>query len=140
MNASLGRRFGAILYDTLLVFALMFLATLPFIAIGAGEPVAAGDPVYQVTMLVVAYVFFTGFWWRVGRTLGMQSWRLSLETMDGRKPDLSSASLRFFGALISWLPAGLGFWWALWDRDNLCWHDRLSGTHLRYHPKTSNAQ
>ena len=140
MNASLGRRFGAILYDTLLVFALMFLATLPFIAIGAGEPVVAGDPVYQVTMLVVAYVFFTGFWWRVGRTLGMQSWRLSLETMDGRKPDLSSASLRFFGALISWLPAGLGFWWALWDRDNLCWHDRLSGTRLRYHPKTSNAQ
>jgi len=33
MNASLGRRFGAILYDTLLVFALMFLATLPFIAL-----------------------------------------------------------------------------------------------------------
>lgn len=140
MNASLGRRFGAILYDTLLVFALMFLATLPFIAIRAGEPVAAGDPAYQVTMFVVAYVFFAGFWWRVGRTLGMQSWRLSLETMDGRKPDLSSASLRFFGALISWLPAGLGFWWALWDRDNLCWHDRLSGTRLRYHPKTSNAQ
>lgn len=140
MNASLGRRFGAILYDTLLVFALMFLATLPFIALRAGEPVAAGDPVYQVTMFVVAYVFFTGFWWRVGRTLGMQSWRLSLETMDGRKPHLSSASLRFIGALISWLPAGLGFWWALWDRDNLCWHDRLSGTRLRYHPKTSNAQ
>lgn len=140
MNASLGRRFGAILYDTLLVFALMFLATLPFIANRAGEPVAAGDPVYQVTMFVVAYVFFTGFWWRVGRTLGMQSWRLSLETVDGRKPDLSSASLRFFGALISWLPAGLGFWWALWDRDNICWHDRLSGTRLRYHPKTSNAQ
>ncbi len=140
MNASLGRRFGAILYDTLLVFALMFLATLPFISIRAGQPVAAGDPVYQVTMFVVAYVFFTGFWWRVGRTLGMQSWRLSLDTMAGRKPDLSSASLRFFGALISWLPAGLGFWWALWDRDNICWHDRLSGTRLRYHPKTSNAQ
>jgi uncharacterized RDD family membrane protein YckC len=139
MNASLARRFGAILYDTLLVFALMFLATLPFIAIRAGEPVAAGDPIYQVTMFVVAYVFFAGFWWRVGRTLGMQSWRLSLETMDGRKPDLSSASLRFIGALISWLPAGLGFWWALWDRDNLCWHDRLSDTRLRYQPKTSNA-
>ncbi len=136
MNASLGRRFGAILYDTLLVFALMFLATLPFIAIRAGEPVAAGDPAYQITMFIVAYVFFTGFWWRSGRTLGMQSWRLSVETMDGRKPDLSCASLRFFAALVSWLPAGLGFWWQLWDRDNICWHDRWSGTRLRHHPKT----
>ena len=70
MNASLGRRFGAILYDTLLVFALMFLATLPFIAIRAGEPVAAGDPAYQITMFIVAYVFFTGFWWRSGRHFG----------------------------------------------------------------------
>ena len=136
MHVSLGRRFGAILYDTLLVFALMFLATLPFIAIRAGEPVAAGDPVYQVTMFIVAYFFFTGFWWRAGRTLGMQSWRLSLETLSGRKPDLLSSSLRFFAAMISWLPAGLGFWWQLWDRDNLCWHDRLSGTRLRYHPKS----
>lgn len=136
MTATLGRRFGAMVYDALLVFALMFLATLPFIAMRAGQPVAAGDRVYQLTMFVVAYVFFTGFWWRAGRTLGMQSWGLSLETMDGKKAGLSRASLRFLAALISWLPVGLGFWWQLWDRDNLCWHDRLSGTRLSYRPKS----
>ena len=135
MPAGLGRRFGAIFYDILLVFALMFLATLPFIPIRGGEPVAAGDPVYQMTMFVVTYAFFAGFWSRAGRTLGMQSWGLSLETMDGKNPGLSQASLRFFAALISWLPAGLGFWWQLWDRDGICWHDRLSGTRLRFHPK-----
>ena len=135
MTPSLSRRFGAIIYDTLLVFALMFLATLPFIALRAGEPVAAGDPVYQLTMLFVAYAFFAGFWWRSGRTLGMQSWRLSLETMDGQEVGLSRSSLRFFSALLSWLPLGLGFWWQLWDRDGLCWHDRLSGTRLEFRPK-----
>ncbi len=136
MTAGLGRCFGAIIYDSLLAFALMFLATLPFIALRAGEPVAAGDPVYQLTMLFVAYAFFAGFWWRSGRTLGMQSWRLSLETMDGQKAGLSRSSLRFVAALLSWLPLGLGFWWQLWDRDKLCWHDRLSGTRLIFYPKT----
>ena len=136
MTPGLGRRLGAIIYDTLLVLALMFLATLPFIALRAGEPVAAGDPVYQLTMLFVAYAFFAGFWWRSGRTLGMQSWRLSLKTMDGQKVGLSRSSLRFFSALLSWLPLGLGFWWQLWDRNGLCWHDRLSGTRLEFRPKS----
>ena len=135
MNASLGRRFGAIIYDSVLVFALMFLATLPFIAVRAGEPVAAGDSAYQLTMLAVAYVFFAGFWSRAGRTLGMQSWGLRLETMDGRKPGISRASLRFFAAILSWIPAGLGFWWQFWDKDKLTWHDRLSGTRLSFYPK-----
>ena len=31
-NASLARRLGAMLYDGLLVLALLFLATLPFVA------------------------------------------------------------------------------------------------------------
>ena len=136
MTASLGRRFGAILYDSLLVLALMSLATLPFIAMRGGAPVAAGNPMYQMTMFLVAYVFFAGFWWRSGLTLGMQYCGLSLETMDGQKAGFSRSSLRFFSALLSWLPAGLGFWWQLWDRDNLCWHDRLSGTRLRFSPRT----
>ena len=136
MSASLGRRMGSIVYDSLLVLALMFLGTLPFIVMRGGEPVAAGDPAYQLTMLSVAYAFFAGFWTRVGRTLGMQSWGLSLETMDGQKAGFCRSSLRFFSALLSWLPMGLGFWWQLWDRDNLCWHDRISGTRLRFHPKS----
>ncbi len=135
VNTSLGKRVGAIIYDGFLVFALMFLGTLPFVAVRSGEPVAAGDPVYQLTMLFVAFAFYSGFWSRAGRTLGMQSWGLRLETMDGQKPGFFRASLRFFSAILSWLPVGLGFWWQLWDKDNLCWHDRLSGTRLRHYPR-----
>jgi len=28
------------------------------------------------------------------------------------------------------LPAGLGWWWMLVDRERLAWHDRLSGTRI----------
>ena len=139
MNASLGRRFGAIVYDSLLVFALMYVATLPFVALRDGEPVAAGDPLHQLTMFAVAFAFFTGFWTLAGRTLGMQSWRLRLETAAGQPPGFARSSLRFFAAMLSWAPAGLGFWWQLWDKDALCWHDRLSGTRLRFYPKKSAA-
>jgi uncharacterized RDD family membrane protein YckC len=135
MNAGLGRRFGAILYDGLLVLALMFLGTLPFVAAADGEPVAPGNLGYRLTLLLICFFFFVGFWSGYGRTLGMQSWRLRIETFDGRKPGVGQSSIRFFAAIVSWLPAGLGFWWQLIDPDRLTWHDRLSGTRLRYYPK-----
>lgn len=134
-NTGLGRRLGAVLYDALLVIALMSLATLPFIAARSSEPVEPGDPLYQLTMFLVAWLFYGIFWSRYGRTLGLQSWRLRIETADGRKPSFAAASLRFLAAIVSWLPLGLGFWWQLWDSENLTWHDRWSKTRLRYYPK-----
>ncbi len=135
-NASLIRRFGAILYDTLLVVALLFLASVPFVAVRGGNIVEPDDNLfYQFCMLLVIYLFFAGFWTRRGRTLGMQSWGLQLQTDDGGVPSISTASLRFVVALLSWLPLGLGFAWQLWDRDGLTWHDRLSHTRLVYYPK-----
>ena len=130
------RRIGAILYDTLLILALLFIATIPFIAIRAGEPVEASNNLpYQITLAVVIYAFFVGFWTRSGRTLGMQSWGLRVETREGRVPSVAQATIRFFVAILSWIPLGLGFWWQLWDKDKMTWHDRASGTRLMHYPK-----
>jgi uncharacterized RDD family membrane protein YckC len=135
-NTGLLRRLAAIAYDSLLVIALLALATVPFIAVRGGEPVEIGENrVYQLVLVLVIYLFFVGFWTRVGRTLGMQSWGLQLETADGSKPTLATASVRFIAAIISWVPAGLGFLWQLWDRDRLTWHDRISGTHIVHYPR-----
>jgi uncharacterized RDD family membrane protein YckC len=130
------RRLAAIIYDTLLVAALLFLATIPFIAARGGEPVEIGDnALYQILLATVIYVFFVGYWTRYGRTLGMQSWGLQLQTMDDQLPTLATASVRFFAAILSWIPAGLGFLWQLWDKDSLTWHDRISGTRIVHYPK-----
>lgn len=134
-NASLRRRLGAILYDFLLLFALLMLATIPFVAMRSGEFVEPYTPAHQLTLLLVAYVFFVGFWTRSGSTLGMLAWGLRIEKNGRQTPDIGSATIRFFAALLSWLPLGLGFLWQLWDRDQLTWHDKLSGTRLRYYPK-----
>lgn len=134
-NSSLLRRLGAVLYDALLVLAVLFLVTIPFVAMRGGEPVGPGNRPYQFTLLAAMYAFFTAFWCRSGSTLGMLAWGLRIETPDGRTPGLGRASLRFFAAILSWLPFGLGFLWQLWDPNDLTWHDRLSGTRLRYYPR-----
>lgn len=135
-NTTLMRRIAAMLYDGLLILALLFMSTLPFIAAEGGEPVEPSENLlYQAVLAIVIYGFFVGFWTRSGRTLGMQSWRLQLESMDGEKASLGAATIRFFAALLSWAPAGLGFLWSLWDKDRLAWHDRISKTHLVYYPK-----
>lgn len=138
-NTGLLRRLAAILYDSLLLAALWFLATVPFIAIQGGNAVESADGalyyVYQVTLIAVAYAFFAGFWWRKGRTLGMQSWGLQLERREGGRPTLGGVTIRFLAAALSWATLGLGFLWQLWDRDRLAWHDRLSGTRLMHYPR-----
>jgi len=134
-NASLARRLAAIVYDSLLILALLFLATLPFVGTRSGEPVDPGYLPYQLTLIGVTWLFLAGFWSTSGRTLGMQAWRLSVEDRDGKSPSLAIATLRFAAAILSWLPFGLGFLWQLWDKDGLTWHDRISGTRLVHHPK-----
>jgi len=124
---------AAILYDAFLVIALLFLATIPFVAARGGEPVEIGDNIlYRVVLVLVVYGFFVGFWAKSGRTLGMQSWGLQLQGREDEVPSFGRASIRFFAALLSWAPAGLGFLWQLWDKDKLTWHDRISGTRLVY--------
>ena len=124
------------LYDALLVVALLFLATVPFVAVRGFNAIEPGDnPAFRITLVVVIYAFFVGFWTRAGRTLGMQSWGLQLETEDGRIPSVGAASLRFVAAIVSALPLGLGFLWQLWDPQRLTWHDRISRTRVVYYPR-----
>lgn len=135
-NTSLLRRLAAILYDALLNLALWIIAALVFIGFNKGAAIETYQNLpLQVALAAISFAFFVGYWTKVGRTLGMQSWGLQLETNNGKLPTLATASVRFFAALLSWAPAGLGFLWQLWDKDKLTWHDRISGTHLVHYPK-----
>jgi uncharacterized RDD family membrane protein YckC len=138
-NTGLIRRLGAILYDALLVFACLVMLAIIATTILGGQSVYAGGPEfvmgYNAVRFLIVYLFFVLYWTRIGRTLGMQSWGLQLETMQGGRATFSQANIRFFAALLSWAPVGLGFIWQLWDKDKLTWHDRISGTHLVHYPK-----
>lgn len=131
------------LYDGLLVFACLAMLAIVSTAYLGGKSVYAGGAYYvhgyNILRFLIIFLFFVLYWTRVGRTLGMQSWRLQLESLDGSNIHFGTATLRFFAALLSWAPLGLGFLWSLWDKDRLTWHDRLSKTRIVYYPKKQDS-
>lgn len=65
-----------------------------------------------------------------GSTPGMMLRGLRVVSFDGGIPTSRQMVWRSFGYLISAGTCFLGFVWALWDEDQLCWQDRISQTHL----------
>ena len=65
-----------------------------------------------------------------GSTPGMMLRGLRVVSFDGRIPTSRQMVWRSFGYLISAGTCFLGFVWALWDEDQLCWQDRISQTYL----------
>ena len=57
-TAGVLRRLAAGCYDALLLGALWMAATLAVVAVRGGQPVPAGEPAYQLLLLVVAALFF----------------------------------------------------------------------------------
>ena len=72
-------------------------------------------------------------WKRGGQTLGMRPWRLYVQGTNGA-PSMALLWKRYALGTLSLLCGGLGFWWALLDREGLTWHDRLSNTRLVHVP------
>jgi len=130
MPAGLSRRIGAIIYDTLLLLAVLFLATLLALPLTGGEAVRAGNPLFRTYLLLVAFFYFAVPWVRTGQTLGLKSWRLRVERLDGGPLTWWHALLRFLAAIPSLLLLGLGLLWMLVDRDRLTVYDRWSGTRV----------
>lgn len=139
ISAPMPRRAAAMLYDALLLLAVLFVATFPVLPLTGGEPVPSGNPLYSAYLLGVAYLYFVLQWVRGGRTLGMGAWRVRLVATDGGQPGWGPCTLRFLGALACWLPAGLGFLSGVARPDGLAWHDRLSGTRLIVESRTRPA-
>jgi uncharacterized RDD family membrane protein YckC len=65
-----------------------------------------------------------------GSTPGMMLRGLRVVSFDGGIPTSRQMLWRSFGYLISAGTCFLGFVWALWDEDQLCWQDRISQTYL----------
>jgi uncharacterized RDD family membrane protein YckC len=85
----------------------------------------------QAWIVVVLGLYYTWFWTRGGQTLPMRTWHMRLvRASDGGPVNPGRAAHRFAIAVLGGLAAGLGFAWALVDRDGQFLHDRLAGTAL----------
>jgi uncharacterized RDD family membrane protein YckC len=129
--ASLWLRLLAGVYDLLPLLALWFVAAVLALALTGGALDVhrlAHKLLVQALAFGVTAAYFVASWTRGGQTIGMKPWRLRVVCSDGTPPDLMHAALRFGVALLSLAPAGLGFWWALFDAQQRSWHDIAAGT------------
>lgn len=127
--AGVFRRFGAMLYDSLLLAALLLLASLPPVMLNGG-PIRDGTPsgeiknaVYFAYLLLLIFLFYGWFWTRSGQTLGMAAWRIRILGRDGSVPGWKEVAIRLGTALL-----GLANLWVWFDRRHLGWHEHLSRT------------
>ena len=128
--AGLGRRAQALIYEALLLVAVIVLSALPFVMIAHEADRAAARPLFQLYLLTVAAAYFV-WQWRGGRqTLAMKTWRMRLVTHQNAPLSLQRAAIRFVFAVPGALLLGCGFLWALVDREGLFLHDRLAGTKI----------
>lgn len=142
--AGLGRRLGAMLYDGLLVLAIWIVITAAHLAVVRLVLEVPAEQVglslaqvlsLRLLMAVSAFLFFAFFWTRGGMTLGMQAWRLRVQTLDGCSITPFQALQRFLVAGVSLAAFGLGYLWILFDDEKRSWPDIVSGTRVVVLPK-----
>lgn len=106
----------------------------------------------QIWLLVVVTAYFVWFWTHSGQTLAMKTWRIRLETREGKEVSVKRAAGRYVLAWL-WILPGLALAWAIgatnWalvlipGANMLLWamtayldpsrqflHDRLAGTRI----------
>ena len=125
------RRLASMLYESVLLFAIGFLATWLFqFAAGTLRIEGWRTHVLQLFLITVFALYFLWCWLRSGQTLAMKTWRIRLVAKDGHgRIAPRAALLRFLYALLL-VPTLLGILWALVDRDRQFLHDRLAGSLL----------
>jgi uncharacterized RDD family membrane protein YckC len=124
------RRRAAMLDVALLLFSYGGMLAL-FWALGGHIGFNRLDAVVTAATLVLFYAqYFALFTVFGGSTPGMMLLRLRVVSFDGSVPSSRQMVWRSFGYLVSAGTCFLGFFWALWDEDHLCWQDRISQTYL----------
>lgn len=124
------RRIACMLYESVLLLAVLFNAGFLFIYLTNYPERSDLRPALQIFLASVAAGYFTWFWCKSGQTLAMKTWRIRLENQDGRLLSFPNTLLRFALAFVGVALAGVTIWWALLDDDGQFLHDRLLKSRL----------
>ena len=139
--ASIGRRAlaalvdGAIVVTSAIAFATIVfrlnpeLAPISGVTPSRGSLLALAASVAMIALLLGAIYKFL-FIVYSGSTLGLRAAGLQLTTFDGSPLSRRSRRWRVLASFLSACSAGLGYLWCVIDLNGLCWHDRITRTHI----------
>ena len=146
--APLWRRASALVYDFFLAgVGIVLISNIVIAIFGTTEQSLSPDSFRGVEVgsllanlvfalqIVLAILYFTFCWSKIGKTAGMKAWKLILMDTTGKQVlSWQLALARSILALFSWSVFGVGILWMLFDRERQPLHDRLLNTRL-YHLK-----
>jgi len=131
-SASIPQRLLAGVVDSLILgtalaaFAAIFLRLNPALA--------------PLPMLIAGAIAVSVWWWAAyqflfvvytGSTPGLRVLRLRLARFDGSPAGRRVRRWRVLASFLSACSLGLGYVWSMLDEDGLCWHDRITRTHIQ---------
>lgn len=142
-----GRRFVAATVDAAILFVFSLLVTtITALILGAPmphakeigpdllvagildrSPMAVGAIGLFVGLTVLYQLYFASM---SGQTIGMRLCGIRLISTRGRAPGPVRGLIRVAALVVSVLPGGLGWLWAIFDREHRALHDHLAGTYV----------
>ncbi len=129
--ASSKRRLLAAAIDGLVLCAASVLFGEIFWKVAAVRPPRLqllGLAVAVPSLLWVAYQYLLIVY--SGTTPGIRLAGLRLSRFDGATPRRAQRRWRVLASYLSAVSLGMGYAWLFLDEDTLCWHDRITRTHL----------
>jgi uncharacterized RDD family membrane protein YckC len=134
-RATVASRIIAVLIDGALILLAAFAAALLF-WLFAGTPDFLITPrytpsafyLYRVLIVIGIPTYFAIAIAMSGQTVGKQLTGVIVLEPDGHILSLHRSVVRVLYMFLSALPFGLGFLWAMWDRNQETWHDKLART------------
>jgi len=131
-SASIPRRVLAASLDALILSAALSACGAIFLRLNPiREPlasVAAIAAIVTVTLWAAYQFMFVVF---TGSTPGLRATRLRIVKFDGSSVSRRTRRWRVLASFLSAFAAGLGYLWCFLDQDSLCWHDRITRTHIQ---------
>lgn len=148
------RRFACMMYEAVLLFAVVFLAGYLFDTLTQSRHALTYRHGRQAALFLAIGFYFVLCWRYRGQTLPMKTWHIQLVDQDGQPPRITRLILRYLLiwpiplaiAALVWLASQWTGWrsvdmfivvapfgafvWTWFDRDSLFLHDRLLGTRL----------
>jgi len=133
---------GAVLVTALAAFGAIFLRMNPSLKTSLHLDlnlslnfVRGPLPMLAAALGLVALLFWMAYEFLfvvyTGSTPGLRAARLRLAGFDGLPINRRSRRWRVLASFLSALSAGLGYLWCVLDQDGLCWHDRITRTHIQ---------
>ncbi|NJM33314.1 MAG: RDD family protein [Limnobacter sp.] len=123
------RRLAAILYESVLLFGVLFVADYLFDTLTQSKHGLMLRNERQIWLFLVIGAYFAWFWRHGGQTLAMKTWHLRLIQENGLPASWVQCMLRYLLCCM-FTPTGLGFIYSCFDPNRQFPQDRLLNLNL----------